>query len=266
MRLISTITVLALSSTLVFSFDFGSLINTAVQTATEPSQKSLTTQSLSESTVSRGLKEALKVGVNYGIKELSKDNGYLNNSEVKIPLPENLSKAESLIRSAGGDKIADDLILSMNDAATKAAPKTADIFMQSISDMSMEDAKKILAGDKDSATNYFRKNASGDLKKMITPIIQESMKDCNVATYYDSFNTYYQQYGKDIVNNSSIMSMAKSFGVDSYLPSASDEKLADYITQKAIDGLFKMIATKESEIRENPVAQTTSLLKQVFGN
>ena len=267
MRLLSIATVVALTSTLAFSFDFGSFVNTTLETATKPTKEApITKESLSESTIIKGLKEALQVGVNYGVKELSKENGYLNNSSVKIPLPENLAKAETLIRKAGGDKMADELILSMNKAATQAAPKTADIFMKSIKDMSMADAQKILDGDKDSATNYFKNSSTSELKKMIAPIVQQTMKDCDVATYYKTFNTYYKEYGKGIVDNSSVMGMAKSFGVDSYLPSTSDENLDEYVTQKAIDGLFKMIATKEGEIRANPIAQTSSLLKQVFGN
>ena len=161
--------------------------------------------------------------------------------------------------------MADDLITSMNTAATKAAPKTAEIFVDAIDKMTLEDAKKILAGNENAATDYFKANTTSSLKKMITPIIQETMKQNQVAGYYDSFNNYYKQYGKGLVDSSGVMGMAKNLGVDSYLPSTSDQNLDEYVTNRAIDGLFKMIAQKEAAIRSNPVAQTTSLLKQVFG-
>ena len=261
---------IVLSANLLQSFDFGSLFESATKimnTQTKQSSKTIEKESsLSSSVISDGLKEALKNGVDYGVKELSKDGGYLNNISVKIPLPENLSKVESLIRSVGGEKIADNLISSMNSAATTAAPKTAKIFINSIDKMSIEDAKNILAGDKDAATQYFKSHTTKDLVKMVKPIIQKTMQENNVASYYNTFNEYYNSYGKSLVKNSGIADIAKKYGADQFIPQETDENLDDYVTQKAIDGLFIMIASKEGEIRENPIAQTTSLLKQVFGN
>jgi len=249
------------------AFDLGSITKSVMDNVSKSStNSSQTTSNLSETTVSKGLKEALKVGVDYAVKTLGENNGYLNNSLVKIPLPENLQKAETLIRKAGGEQIANDLINSMNKAATNAAPKTADIFLSAIEKMSLDDAKKILNGDENAATDYFKTNTTKSLKEMIKPIIQETMAQNSVARYYDTFNNYYKQYGKEYVENSSVMNLAKGFGVDSYLPSSSEENLDDYVTQKAIDGLFTMIAKKEAAIRANPVEQTTSILKQVFGN
>jgi len=259
---------LVICSTLSFAFDLNSFTKEIVNdiTKTETKEDKTVTSSLSQDTVSKGLKEALKVGVNYATKTLGSQNGYLNNADVKIPLPENLQKAETLIRSAGGDKIADDLIKSMNNAATNAAPETAKIFIDAIEKMNLEDAKKILAGDEHSATNYFKENTNEALRKLIKPIVNKTMQENSVSKYYDTFNTYYKQYGKEYVENSSVMNLAKNFGVDEYIPSSSDESLDDYVTNKAIDGLFKMISEKEASIRENPVEQTTSILKKVFGN
>ena len=266
MKKISIAAAIVLSSTLAFSFDLGSIAKSVMDNVTQsPSTKTATKSGLNDSTVSSGLKEALKVGVDYAVKNLGANNGYLNNSLVKIPLPENLQKAEGVIRKVGGEKMADDLINSMNSAATKAAPETAKIFVDAIDKMSLEDAQKILAGDKNAATDYFKSNTTSSLKKMIEPIIQGTMKENQVAGYYDTFNNYYKEYGKGIVDNSGVMKMAKNFGVDSYLPETSEQNLDEYVTDKAIDGLFKMIAKKEAAIRSNPVAQTTSLLKQVFG-
>lgn len=252
-----------LCMSLSYGFDFGSFTKSVMDTVNNPTASST---NLNNSTVSSGLKEALKVGVDYAVKNLGAKNGYLNNSLVTIPLPQNLQKAETLIRKAGGDKIADDLILSMNNAATKAAPQTAEIFIDAINKMSLEDAKKILNGGDNAATEYFKTNTTDSLKKLIQPIIKETMRENQVAGYYDTFNSYYKQYGQGLVESSGIMGLAKSFGVDSYLPSSSDQNLDDYVTDKAINGLFTMIATKEASIRSNPVEQTSSILKQVFGN
>jgi len=268
MRIVSVVTIIAFTSSMAFSFSFSNLMDEAVKATTTTSSQSTASVSsrLSNSTVTSGLKEALRLGVDYGVKELSKKDGYLSNTNVKIPLPDKLSKAESLIRKFGGDKIADDLIVSMNNAATEAAPKTASIFVDAVDKMSIEDAQKILSGGDEAATQYFQKNTTSSLVSMIKPIVQKSMQDNGVAKYYDTFNEFYSSNVKGMVDNSSVMNMAKSFGVDQYLPSDKDAKLDDFVTQKAIDGLFKMIAAKEAEIRKNPIAQTTSLLKQVFGN
>ncbi|MDZ7819292.1 MAG: DUF4197 domain-containing protein [Aliarcobacter sp.] len=264
---------LILTTTLTFAFDLGSIAKGVVDNVTKEqttTQKTTatatnTTSNLSNSTVSSGLKEALKTGVNFAVTQLGANNGYLNNSLVKIPLPDNLAKAETIIRSAGGSKIADDLITSMNTAASKAAPQTAEIFMSAIDKMSLADAQGILSGGNEAATNYFKSNTTESLKKLITPIVQETMKQNNVASYYDTVNNLYKSSAKGLIDNSGVMGMAKNFGVDSYIPSSSDESLDSYITTKTIDGLFTMIGQKEAAIRANPVEQTTSILKQVFG-
>ena len=267
---------LILSSSLTFAFDLGSIAKSVVdnvtkeQTSTQAttSEKATTntsTSNISDSTVTSGLKEALKTGVNYAVTQLGSSNGYLDNSAVKIPLPDNLAKAETLLRSVGGNQMADNLINSMNTAASKAAPKTAEVFVNAIDKMSVTDAQAILSGGNEAATNYFKANTSDSLKKLIAPIIQETMKENQVATYYDTVNNLYKSSAKGLVDNSGVMGMAKSFGVDSYIPGSSDESLDEYITTKAIDGLFTMIGQKEAAIRANPVEQTSSILKQVFG-
>ena len=267
MKKISIVASLVLSSTLAFSFSLDSITKAVTDSISENKSTSSTSMSsLSETTISNGLKQALKVGVDYAVKELGSTNGYLSNVDVKIPLPDNLAKVEAVIRKAGGEKLANDFIKSMNDAATAAAPKTSQIFLDAISKMTLEDAKKILDGSDDAATAYFSANTTESLKKLITPIIQETMSKNSVTTYYNSINELYKNYGKEYVNSTSVMSMAKSYGVDGFIPQTSEENLDEFVTSKAIDGLFKMIAQKEAQIRANPVEQTTSILKQVFGN
>ena len=257
-----TVIALVVMVSLTFAFDLGSFAKKVVSSGVSSSGS--TVAGLDNSTVASGLKEALKKGVNYAASSLGKNNGYLNNSLVKIPLPENLAKAEKIVRKFGGDKVADNLINSMNSAASKAAPKTVKIFMNAIDKMSLNDAKKILAGKKDAATEYFKTHTSASLEKMISPIVDKTMQENSVAKYYDTFNGYYKNYGKKYIDNSGLMSIAKKFGADSYLPSGKDENLNKYVTDKAMDGLFKMIAKEEANIRENPIARTTSLLKKVF--
>lgn len=268
------VSTLLLTSTLTFALDLGSITKSVVDTVSKDTTISQqitnetstnTNNNLDNSTVSSGLKEALKTGVKFATTQLGSSNGYLNNPLVKIPLPNNLDKAETLIRSAGGDKMADDLINSMNTAASKAAPKTAEIFISAIDKMSLTDAQKILSGGNNAATEYFKANTSDSLKKAIMPIIQETMKENQVATYYETVNNIYKSSAKGLVGNSGVMGMAKNFGVDSYIPGSSDESLDDFVTNKTIEGLFTMIAQKEASIRTNSVEQTSSILKQVFG-
>ena len=254
--------VLLVAVSLAFAFDFGSFAKSVV--SSNVNNNDSRASSLDNSTITSGLKEALKKGIRYAASSLGKSDGYLNNSLVKIPLPQNLAKAEKIVRRLGGDKIADNLINSMNSAASKAAPKTVSIFMDAIDNMSLSDAKKILAGKKDAATEYFKRHTSSSLEKMISPIVDKTMQENSVVKYYDIFDGYYKKYGKKYIDSSGLMSIAKSFGADSYLPSGKDENLNKYITDKAIDGLFKMIAKEEANIRDNPLARTTSLLKKVF--
>ena len=259
---------LLFSSALTFALDLGSISKSVLETTQQinnGSTQTNTNNNLDNATVSNGLKEALKTGVKYATTQLGANNGYLNNKAVRIPLPNNLSSAEGLIRKAGGDKMADDLINSMNSAASKAAPKTAEIFISAIDKMSLTDAQKILSGGNNAATEYFKANTTESLKKSIAPIIQETMKENQVAGYYDSVNNVFKSSTGGLTQNSGVMGMAKSFGVDSYIPGSSNESLDEFVTSKAIEGLFTMIAQKEAEIRTNPVAQTSSLLKQVFG-
>ncbi|AXK48326.1 hypothetical protein CRU87_00500 [Aliarcobacter trophiarum LMG 25534] len=246
----------------IFAFDLKNIANEVAKNIPANVQNQQQTKSsLDNNTISSGLKEALKSGVNFATTQLGKKDGYLNSS-VKIPLPDNLARAETIIRKAGGDKMADDLIKSMNNAASQAAPKTADIFMNAISKMSISDAQNILNGGDSAATEYFKKNTTNSLKELIKPIIQTSMKDNSVAQYYDGVNSLYESATKGLTNNSMVSGLAKNLGVDT---NNSNKTLDDFVTQKAIDGLFSMIAEKEAGIRENPIEQTSSILKQVFG-
>ncbi len=244
-----------------FSFDFKSLASD-ISKNIQKNETISTKSSLDNTTISSGLKEALKKGVEFATTELGKENGYLNNLNVKIPLPQNLQSIENIVRKAGGDKIVDDLINSMNKAASDAAIKTTTIFLNSIEKMSLEDANKILNGGEDAATQYFKKDTTSSLKELIKPIIQETLKNNSVAQYYDSFNSFYKNNASNLLNSSTTLGIGKKLGFDL---SNNSEDLDDFVTTKAIDGLFYMIGEKEAAIRANPIEQTSSILKEVFG-
>lgn len=228
----------------------------------ESTQTTANTQD--DSLVSKALKEALNQGITTATNTLSKENGFLN-SMVKIPLPSNLQKVEGMIRKAGGDKYADELILAMNTAASKSIPKTVAIFKEAVSNMSIQDAQKILEGSNHATTEYFQSKTQTKLTQAIAPIVKQSMAQNEVASYYQAFNSFYQSQSKTLLKDSAITSYAKNFGVDSYLPGNEEQNLEEYITDKTIKGLFTLIAKEEQAIRTNPVNRTTELLKEVFG-
>jgi len=227
-------------------------------------KKERSTVDLSNGDMTAALKEALSKGVTFAVTDLGKEGGYLNNPLVKIPLPKSLQSSEKLIRKMGGEKYVDDLILSVNKAAEEAAPKTADIFIDSIQKMSIADAKEILAGEDDAATQYFINNTGSELASTIEPIVKKSMENNDVAKYYKAFVTYYQSHS-DLLKNDTVGTLTTTTGLDAYLPGENDEDLDSYVTNKSIDGLMTMIAEKEKEIRDNPLMRNSDLLKKVFG-
>lgn len=200
---------------------------------------------LSQAEIASGLKEALSKGVNHAIANLGKDDGYLNNADVKIPMPPRLQQVEKALRTAGQSKLADEFVATMNHAAEQAVPLAVNIFAGAITNMTVDDAKAILTGPDDAATQYFRKTSEPQLHEQFLPIVREATAKTGVTA---SYKNLLQQTG----------SMTSLLGKD-----ASD--LDGYVTTKALDGLFKMVAVEEKQIRENPMARTTDLLKKVFG-
>jgi hypothetical protein len=191
-----------------------------------------------------GLKEALTQGAGKAVSTLGKTDGFLGNPKVKIPLPSGLQKAENLMRSVGMGKYADELEVSMNRAAEAAVPQAKALLVDSIKKMSVEDAKGILTGGDDAATQYFRRTTSGPLAEQFKPIVQKAMAKVKLAEKYDQFA------GK-----------AAKLG----LVKEEDSHLDHYVTEKALDGLYLMIAEEEKAIRKDPVGAAGSLAKKVFG-
>lgn len=199
---------------------------------------------ISTGDASAGVKEALSKGADYAVASLGKDGGFLNNSKVKIPLPGYLQKAESGLRMFGLGKQADELTNTMNHAAEQAVAEAKPILTDSIKKMSVQDAKGILTGGEDSVTQYFKRTSTDQLTQKFKPIVQASTKKLQLAEQYNSFA------GK-----------AASAG----LVDKKDADIDAYVTQKAMVGLFLMIAEEEKKLRSNPVGAGSDLLKKVFG-
>ena len=191
-----------------------------------------------------GLKEALTQGAGKAVSTLGQADGFLGNPKVRIPLPENLRKAEGLMRTLGMGKYADNLEVSMNRAAEEAVPEAKALLLDSIKKMSVQDAKGILTGGDDAATQYFRRTTVGPLAEKFKPIVDRAMAKVKVAKQYDRFA------GK-----------AARFG----LIGEEDSHLDDYVTNKALDGLYLMIAEEEKSIRKDPLSAAGKLAKAVFG-
>jgi len=203
------------------------------------------TSSIDEATAVSGLKEALSVGTASAVKLVSRENGYFGNEAIKILLPEKVQIIGEVLRNAGFGKEVDAFILSMNRAAEKAAPKAKLVFVNAIKDMTFHDAGKILNGGDTAATDYFRTKTSSRLFDAFKPEISSSMKEVGVARQY---KTLTEQYLSLI-----------PFGS----PGSLD--LDQYVTNKALAGLFVMLGQEEKKIRTNPTARTTEILKKVFG-
>lgn len=211
--------------------------------------------SLPQSDIADGLKKALSMGVSNAVASLGRNDGFLTNLSVKIPMPGKLATVEKGLRVAGQDQLADDFIGSMNHAAEQAVPVAAGVFGDAIKQMSIDDARAILAGPDDAATQYFQKTTRTNLFAMFHPIVQKATDSVGVTAKYKAM------MGKF----SSVNSLGGLFGKSSTVKlDAAD--IDTYVTDKALDGLFKMVADEEKSIRANPAARTTDLLQKVFGS
>jgi hypothetical protein len=209
---------------------------------------------LSSDQIAGGLKEALGKGVSNAVVSLGHDGGFLTNLEVKIPMPAQLQKVESALRMAGQSQLADDFVASMNHAAEQAVPVAAGVFGDAIQEMTIEDAKGILAGPDDAATQFFRRTTQTNLFVKFLPIVQKATDSVGVTAQYKAMMGKFA--GVDTLGG--LFGQKNPVNLD-----AAD--IDTYVTDKALDGLFKMVADEEKNIRANPVARTSDLLQKVFG-
>lgn len=202
---------------------------------------------LDNSTVVKGLKEALATGTERAVAEVAKPDGFFNNQMIKILLPDRIQQAADILSTVGYQKQVDEFVLSMNRAAEKAAPKAAKVFGDAIRQMTVEDARGILSGGDTAATAYFEKKTRTSLFDEFKPSVANSMAQVGTARAY-----------KDLIGRYEALPLASLAGTPSL-------DLDGYVTNKALDGLFKMVGEEEKKIRTNPAAQTTDLLRRVFG-
>jgi hypothetical protein len=199
---------------------------------------------LTNKEASGGLKEALTQGVDKAVNMLGTTDGFMGNSEVKIPLPSSLQKAQKMMKMMGLGRQSDELVIKMNRAAEAAVPEAKTLLVDSIKKMTVADAKAILSGPQDAATQYFKKTTSTQMAAKFLPIVEKATANVQLADYY---NKYAEQGSK--------LGLVKK----------EDANINQYVTKKALDGVYLMIAKEEAAIRQDPVGQASSLLKKVFG-
>lgn len=199
---------------------------------------------LSNDKISAGLKEALTVSTGKAVAVTGRPDGFLKNEAIKILLPDKLRTVEKGMRLMGKGAQMDELEVGMNRAAEQATPKAKQIFVSALKKMSIDDARKILSGDNTAATEYFKRQSSGELTTAFAPIVHTAMVNVGVVKQYNQ-----------VMQNSPA---APLMGGDTF-------SLDKYVVGKTLDGLFYMLGEEEKKIRKDPAAQTTSLLKEVFG-
>jgi Protein of unknown function (DUF4197) len=220
----------------------------AVSPAQAPWEKIWTSlgkgKGLSNDTVAAGLKEALRIGSGNAVSRNGNVDGYFKNAAIKILMPEKLKPLEKGLRLAGQSRQVDEFILSMNRAAEKAAPLAKDIFWGAIKRMTFSDATRILKGGDTAATDYFRGMTTDELTAAFEPIVKESMESVGVTRQYKVLASRY---------NALPFVKAQAFDLDRY------------VVDKALGGLFYVLAEEERRIRTDPAARVSDLLKTVFG-
>lgn len=220
------------------------LISLAAGLALSSSVFAISLADLTQSDASGGLKDALTQGAKVAVQQLGKPGGFSNNPDVRIELPGNLGKAAKTMKMMGMGAQVDQLEASMNKAAEAAVPQAQALLVDSVKKMTVQDAKSILSGPEDSATQYLNKTSREQIRAKFLPIVKQATDQVGLAKQYNSF-----------------AGQAASFGVID----AKSANIENYVTEQALDGLFAMIAEQEASIRENPAAAATSLAKKVFG-
>jgi Protein of unknown function (DUF4197) len=200
---------------------------------------------ISGSDATGGLKDALIQASGAAVGKLGVADGFLGNPKVKIPLPDSMKKTESAMRMFGMGKKADELVIRMNRAAEAAVPEAKVLLVNSVKQMSVDDAKSILTGGDDSATQYFKKTTSKPLTEKFLPIVQKATENVQLAQQYNKFAEAGSRFG---------------------LVKKDQANLEQYVTQKTLDGLYLMMADEEKSIRKNPMGAASELVKKVFGS
>jgi hypothetical protein len=204
----------------------------------------LSLRDLSNEDAVAGLKEALKQGASNAVGKLGKPDGFLGDARVKIPLPDSLGRVDKVLHRFGMGKYGDDLVVTMNRAAEAAVPEAKTLLWDAVKAMSIQDAKHILTGGNTAATDYFRGKTTQPLTQRFLPIVHQATDKVQLAQKYDQFAGNASRFG--LLDN-------------------KQANLEAYVTQKALDGLFFMMAEEEKAIRADPIGQSSKLLSKVFG-
>ncbi len=201
---------------------------------------------LADSEIADGLRAALEKGVMSAVERLGAEDGFLANTKVRIPVPKSLELIQDGLRTMGRADIADDFVESMNRAAERAVPKATAIFTGAIRKMTIADARGILDGGETAATEYLQRTSKDELRDRFTPIVDGAVREAGATRSYQMLLDKAGLLGK-FVNTDKL-------------------NLTDYVTDKALDGIYLMIGQEEKKIRANPAARSTELLKKVFGS
>ena len=207
--------------------------------------KGIPSAGISEKEAGQGVKGALAQGVTRAVLSLHKTDGFFGSELYKVLLPPDSQKAETVLRKIGLGGQVDKAILAINRAAEDAVGEAGPIFTSAIKEMTLTDALGIVRGNKDAATQYFKRNTSQELITALTPPIEASLDRTNATKYYANIANTYNR-------------LPTSFN-------KVNPDLTDYVVEKALDALFDQIAKEEANIRANPLARTTEILKKVFG-
>lgn len=199
---------------------------------------------ISSREASAALKAALENGSRAAVASLGRTDGFFGNPQVKIPLPDSLQRAERAMRRFGMGRHADELILTLNRAAEAAVPQAQQLFVDAVRTMSLQDAKGILQGGEGAATAYFRRGTEGELRKRFLPLVKQATAEVGLARQYNAY---------------------AARGVAFGLVRKEHANLDDYVTQKALDGLFVTLAEEEQKIRDDPVGSASGIIRKVFG-
>jgi hypothetical protein len=203
---------------------------------------------LSNDDIISGLKEALSVGANNAGSLSSRVDGFYKNTELFIPFPQEAIKVKNKLKDLGFENKINEFETSLNRAAEKACEQAAPIFVNAVKNMSIQDAMGILRGGDTAATGYLRKSTSGELKQKFKPVVQDAIDKVQVTKYWEPLITKYNQ-------------LTMFTGGEKINPD-----LNEYVTQRAIQGVFKLVSAEEKKIRKDPVARVTDILKKVFGS
>jgi hypothetical protein len=236
--MLKKIMLLSASTLMILSFTACDTLQNVVNTAMNTSGSPLTNDQ-----VAGGLKDALKQGVTKGVNTLSVRDGFLKNMAVKILFPPEAQKVEQRLRALGLNGMVDNAIEKLNRAAEDAAVGAKDIFVEAIVGMTISDAMNILMGEKNACTNYLKKTTSNALYQKFNPVIKNSLNKVGALTAWNEVVSRYNQIP---------------------LIEKVNPNLDDYVTKKAIDGVFSMVEKEEGEIRNNPISRGTELMKKVF--